>query len=83
MKFHGIPSNLVIEPSYMERLKLHGHPWNFFLGVRIPWNSMDFGVGVNFHGTFKVPCNPMERPLLPRKAPWISMESHGTVKYYF
>ena len=44
----------------------------------IPWNSMEFGVDIKFHGTFKVPWNSMELPFWPRKVPWNSMEFHGT-----
>ena len=39
---------------------------------------MEFGVGIKFHGTFKVPWNSMELPFWPGKVPWNSMEFHGT-----
>ena len=57
LEFHGIPWNFV---------SLH-LPWNFHsfmefhgtshLGMGIPWNSMEFGYIVKFHGTFKIPWN--------------------------
>ena len=50
----------------------------FILGLAIPWNSMEFGVGIKFHGTFKVPWNSMELPFWHGKVPWNSMEFHGT-----
>ena len=55
-------------------MEFHG---TFILGVAIPWNSMEFGVGIKFHGTFKVPWNSMEfhgTSLLTWKS---SMEFHG------
>ena len=39
---------------------------------------MEFGVGIKFHGTFKVPWNSMELPFWHGKVPWNSMEFHGT-----
>ena len=39
---------------------------------------MEFGVGIKFHGTFKVPWNSMELPFWPGKVPWNFMEFHGT-----
>ena len=56
-------------------MEFHG---TFILGVAIPWNSTEFGVGIKFHGTFKVPWNSMELPFWPGKVPWNSMEFHGT-----
>ena len=40
-------------------MEFHG---TFILDVAIPWNSIEFGVGIKFHGTFKVPWNSMELP---------------------
>ena len=39
---------------------------------------MEFGVGIKFHGTFKVSWNSMELPFWHGKVPWNSMEFHGT-----
>ena len=39
---------------------------------------MEFGVGIKFHGTFKVPWNSMELPFWHGKVPWNYMEFHGT-----
>ena len=39
---------------------------------------MEFGVGIKFHGTFKVPWNSMELPYWHGKVPLISKEFHGT-----
>ena len=50
-------------------MEFHG---TFVLGVAIPWNSMEFGVGIKFHGTFKAPWNSMELPFWPWKIPWNS-----------
>ena len=52
-------------------MEFHG---TFILGLAIPWNSMEFGVGIKFHGTFKVPWNSMELPFWHGKVPWNSME---------
>ena len=38
---------------------------------------MEFGVGIKFHGIFKVPWNSMELPFWPGKVPWNSGEFHG------
>ena len=56
-------------------MEFHG---TFVLGLAIPWNSMEFGFGIKFHGTYKVPWNSMELPFWPGKVPWNSMEFHGT-----
>ena len=71
MEFHGIWLCSQIPKNFKNSMEFHG---TFILGVAIPWNSMEFGLGIKFHGTFKVPWNSMELPFWPGKVPWNSME---------
>ena len=71
MEFHGIWLCSQISWNFKNSMEFHG---TFVLGLAIPWNSMEFVVGIKFHGTFKVPWNSMELPFWPEKFPWISMD---------
>ena len=72
-EFHGISWNsmeLGDSPRVPWNFVLLHLPWNFrsfmefhgtsHLGMGIPWNSMEFGYIVKFHGTFKIPWNSIE-----------------------
>ena len=81
VEFQGMWLYSQIPWNFLNSMEFHG---TFVLGLAIPWNSMEFGVGIKFHGTFKVPWNSMELPFWPGKVPWnsmellaSSMESHG------
>ena len=46
MEFHGIWLCSQIPWNFLNFMEFHGI---FVLGLAIPWNSMEFGVGINFH----------------------------------
>ena len=59
-------------------MEFHG---TFVLGVAIPWNPMEFGVGIKFHGTYGILWNfpfDLEKfhgiPWNFWRVPWNSME---------
>ena len=71
MEFHEIWLCSQILWNFLNSMECHG---TFVLGLAIPWNSMEFGVGIKFHRNFKVPWNSMELPFWHGKVPWNSME---------
>ena len=75
MEFHGIWLCSLIPWNFLNSMELLFQV-SWFHGI--PWNSMEFGVSIKFHGTFKVPWNSMELLFWHGKVSLNSMEFHGT-----